>query len=324
MTRRFVKELEDGESLDQVFIASEKQLRPNRQGNLYLQVRLSDRTGSMTSMLWNAEQRDFERFNNGDFVRVKGTAQLYNGGMQIIAKYFEAVDQSTVDDSDFITLATKEVDEMVAEVGNMLRSMRSFPLRNLAECFLVDDELMNKLRRAPAGVKNHHAYQGGLLQHVKSLMNLAKVTTPLYENVDDDIVLMGAFLHDIGKIDELTYSPDLGYSDSGQLIGHLVQGVGILEKKIDETNRQTDEPFPQDLALQLKHIIVSHHGPAEYGSPKVPMTLEAVMLHYLDNIDAKMATITQLIEEDANPGSRWTVYHPHMGRKIFKGNSDPA
>jgi 3'-5' exoribonuclease len=320
MTRRFVKELGDGESFDQVFLASEKQLRPNRQGNLYLQVRLSDRTGSMTAMLWNAEQRDFERFNNGDFVRVKGTAQLYNGGMQIIAKYFEQVDSSGVEEGDFITLATQELDEMVSEVSGMLRGMKNFPLRNLAECFLVDDTIMNKLRRAPAGVKNHHAYQGGLLQHVTSLMRLAAATTPLYDNVNDDIVLMGAFLHDIGKIDELTYSPDLGYSDSGQLIGHLIQGVGILEKKIEETDRQSDEAFPEDLALHLKHMIVSHHGPAEYGSPKVPMTLEAVMLHYLDNIDAKMATITQLIEEDANPNSRWTVYHPHMGRKIFKGS----
>ena len=319
MTRRFVKELGDGSSIDEVFLASEKQLRPNRQGNLYLQVRLSDRTGSMTAMLWNAEQRDFDRFENGDFVRIKGTAQLYNGGMQIIAKYVEQVDSATVDETDFITLATRELDELVADVSEMLRGMKSFPLRNLAECFLVDEQLMNKFRRAPAGVKNHHAYQGGLLQHVNSLMKLAKATTPLYANVDDDIVLMGAFLHDIGKIDELTYSPDLGYSDSGQLIGHLIQGVGILEKKIEETNRQSEEAFPEDLGLQLKHMIVSHHGPAEYGSPKVPMTLEAVMLHYLDNIDAKMATITQLIEEDSNPNSRWTVYHPHMGRKIFKG-----
>ncbi len=268
MTRRFVKELGDGSSIDEVFLASEKQLRPNRQGNLYLQVRLSDRTGSMTAMLWNAEQRDFDRFENGDFVRIKGTAQLYNGGMQIIAKYVEQVDSATVDETDFITLATRELDELVADVSEMLRGMKSFPLRNLAECFLVDEQLMNKFRRAPAGVKNHHAYQGGLLQHVNSLMKLAKATTPLYANVDDDIVLMGAFLHDIGKIDELTYSPDLGYSDSGQLIGHLIQGVGILEKKIEETNRQSEEAFPEDLGLQLKHMIVSHHGPAEYGSPR--------------------------------------------------------
>lgn len=319
MSRRFVKELGDGESIDQVFLASEKQLRPNRQGNLYLQVRLSDKTGSVTAMMWNAEQRDFERFNNGDFVRIKGTAQLYNGGMQIIAKHFEMVAAHLVDEGDFITLATKELDDLVNTASQMLRGMKNYPLRNLAECFLIDEQLMNKLRRAPAGIKNHHAYQGGLLQHVVSLMKLAAATTPLYDNVDDDVVLMGAFLHDIGKIDELTYSPDLGYSDSGQLLGHLIQGVGILEKKVEETKTQTGEPFPEDLELHLKHLIVSHHGPAEYGSPKVPMTLEAIMLHYLDNIDAKLATVTQLIEEDANPNSRWTVYHPHMGRKIFKG-----
>ncbi len=319
MSRRFVKELSDGESVDQVFLASEKQLRPNRQGNLYLQVRLSDKTGSTVAMLWNAEQKDFDRFNNGDFVRVKGTSQLYNGGMQIIAKHFEQVDSARVEEGDFITLSTRELDGLINSVAEMLRGMKNFPLRNLAECFLIDNEFMNKLRRAPAGVKNHHAYQGGLLAHVNSLMKLAAVTSPLYENVDNDLVLMGAFLHDVGKIDELTYSPDLGYSDSGQLVGHLIQGVSILERKIAEVNQMNEEAFPEDLGLQLKHMIVIHHGPPEFGSPKVPMTLEAIMLHYLDNIDAKMAAVTQLIEEDANPDSKWTVYHPHMGRKIYKG-----
>ncbi len=324
MDRRFVKELGDGEAIDQIFLVSEKQLRPNRQGNLYLQVRLSDKTGSMNAMLWNAQEKDSKRFNNGDFVRVKGTAQLYNGGMQIIAKAFDQVDSATVDESDFITLSTKELDEMISFIDRSLRGMSNFPLRSLAEHFLIDAELMSKLRRAPAGIKNHHAYQGGLLEHVTSLMRLAQAVTPLYENVDDDLVLFGAFLHDIGKIDELTYSPDLGYSDEGQLIGHLVQGVGILDKKIAAANSQTPDTIPESLGLHLKHMIVSHHGPAEYGSPKQPMTLEAIMLHYLDNIDAKMAAVTQLIEEDPNPKSNWTVYHPNMGRKFFKGGSLPG
>ncbi len=319
MTRRFVKELGDGEAIDQIFLVSEKQLRPNRQGNLYLQVRLSDKTGSMNAMLWNAQESDSQRFANGDFVRVKGTSQLYNGGMQIIAKAFEQVDAATVEEGDFITLSTKELDNMVSFIDRSLRGMSNFPLRNLAEHFLIDEELMSKLRRAPAGVKNHHAYQGGLLEHVTSLMRLAAAVTPLYENVDDDLVLFGAFLHDIGKIDELTYSPDLGYSDEGQLIGHLVLGVNILEQKIAAANAQTPDSIPESLGLQLKHMIVSHHGPAEYGSPKLPMTLEAIMLHYLDNIDAKMAAVTQLIDEDPNQKSNWTVYHPNMGRKFFKG-----
>jgi 3'-5' exoribonuclease len=130
---------------------------------------------------------------------------------------------------------------------------------------------------------------------------------------------MGAFLHDSGKIRELTYSPDLGYSDAGQLLGHLVQGVSMLDEMIAETEKQANEPFPADLANQLRHMIVSHHGQYEFGSPKLPMTLEAITLHHLDNLDAKIHSVSKLIEEDANKSSPWTVYHPSIGRKIYKG-----
>ena len=130
---------------------------------------------------------------------------------------------------------------------------------------------------------------------------------------------MGAFLHDSGKIDELTYERDLGYSDEGQLIGHLVMGAMLVEKKVDELNAAGGEPFPVELALRLKHMILSHHGKYEFGSPKVPMTLEAIALHYLDDLDAKVQNFRQLMSEDANADSPWTIYHPNLGRKLFKG-----
>ena len=151
-------------------------------------------------------------------------------------------------------------------------------------------------------------------------MEVCHLVAPRYENLDADLLLMGAFLHDTGKIRELTYSPDLGYSDSGQLLGHLVQGVMVLDEMIAETNKQSDEKFPEELANQLKHMIVSHHGQYNYGSPKLPMTLEAITLHYLDSLDAKIHSVSQLIEEDVNKDSPWTVYHPSMGVKIYKGS----
>ncbi|MFK7769787.1 MAG: 3'-5' exoribonuclease YhaM family protein [Mariniblastus sp.] len=320
MSRRFVKELSDGEAVDQVFIASEKQLRTNRNGNLYLQVRLSDKTGSITAMLWNAHQKHYDGFNNGDFVRAQGSAQLYNGNMQVLLKQVDPSDGKGVDESDFITLSTVDVEQMVARVGELLRGMSNVHLRNLAECFLVDEKFMKGFRSAPAGVKNHHAYQGGLLEHVLSLMEVCHLVGPRYQQVDQDILLMGAFLHDIGKIRELTYSPDLGYSDGGQLIGHLVLGVSILDEIIAETVKQSGEEFPEDLANQLRHMIVSHHGQYEFGSPKLPMTLEAITLHYLDSLDARINSVTQLIEEDVNKDSPWTVYHPGLGIKIYKGS----
>ncbi len=319
MTRRFVNELADGENLDQVFLASEKQLRTNRNGNLYLQLRVSDRTGSLTAMLWNAQQKHFDGFENGDFVTIKGAAQVYNGTMQVLAREVKKASSDGIEEADFITLSTQKLETMVARVAEILRSLKNEHLRNLAECFLVDEEFMSMLKRAPAGVKNHHAYHGGLLEHMLSLMEVALLVAPRYPKLDEDMLVFGTFLHDLGKIRELTYSPDLGYSDQGQLLGHLVQGVVILDQKLAETEKQSGNPFPNDIADQLRHMIVSHHGTLEFGSPKVPMTLEAVALHYLDSLDAKLHSFQQLIEDDVNPSSPWTVYHPSIGRKIFKG-----
>ena len=320
MSRRFVKELSDGETIDQVFLASEKQLRTNRNGNLYLQLRLSDKTGSMTAMLWNAQQKHFDCFDNGDFVKIKGTSQLYNGAMQVLAKQVEKSDGQGVDEADFITLSNESVEKLIARVGEMLRAMHNVHLRNLAECFLVDEAFIKGLRTAPAGVKNHHAYHGGLLEHIVSLMEVCLLVAPRYAQLDADLLLFGAFIHDIGKIRELTYSPDLGYSDAGQLIGHLVQGVSMLDEMILETEKQSEEDFPADLANQLRHMVVSHHGQYEYGSPKLPMTLEAITLHFLDSLDARIHNVSQLIEDDVNKDSPWTVYHPSLGRKIYKGS----
>lgn len=319
MSRRFVKELSDGESIDQVFLASEKQLRTNRNGNLYLQVRLSDKTGSITAMLWNANQKHADSFENGDFVRVQGTSQLYNGGMQVLAKQVDKTSSDNVDEADFITLSTGDVDQMVARVGELLRGMKNVHLRNLAECFLIDESFMGEFRTAPAGIKNHHAYHGGLLEHVLSLMELCTIVAPRYPKLDADILMMGAFLHDIGKIRELTFHPDLGYSDAGQMIGHLVLGVGMLDEMIVASDRQTEDSIPVELANQLRHLILSHHGQYEFGSPKLPMTLEAITLHFLDSLDAKIHGVSQLIEDDVNKSSPWTVYHPSLGRKIYKG-----
>jgi len=320
MSRRFVKELSDGETIDQVFLASEKQLRTNRNGNLYLQLRLSDKTGSITAMLWNAQQKHFDGFSNGDYVRIKGTSQLYNGGMQVLAKQVDKSDGQGIDEEDFITLSNESVEKLVARVAELLRAMRNVSLRNLAECFLVDEIFMKGLRTAPAGVKNHHAYHGGLLEHIVSLMEVCHLVAPRYPDLDADILLFGAFVHDMGKIRELTYSPDLGYSDQGQLIGHLVQGVSMLDEMIVETEKQSGEDFPEELANHLRHMIVSHHGQYEYGSPKLPMTLEAIALHFLDSLDARIHNVSQLISEDVNKDSPWTVYHPSIGRKIYKGS----
>ena len=319
MSRRFINMLADGEAVDQVFLASEKQLRTNRNGNLYLQLRLSDKTGSVTAMLWNAHQRHFDGFENGDYVQVQGTAQLYNGNMQVLAKQVDRCVNPEIDESDFVTLSHVQLENILGRIREILRDVKEPSLVNLIDTSFADDDFMAKLRMAPAGIKNHHAYQGGLAEHILSLLELCLVVGPRYPRINLDLLIVGAFFHDIGKLDELTYTPDLGYSDSGQLIGHLVQGVQILDRLIAKSESLTGESFPQDLGNQLRHMIVSHHGSLEFGSPKVPMTLEALMLHYLDTLDAKIHHFEKMIDEDANKDSSWTVYHPNIGRKIYKG-----
>ena len=322
--RRYVNQLGERESIDQVFLVADKQLRANRNGNLYLQLRLNDKTGSLTGMLWNATDQIFNSVATGNYLRVSGTTQVYNGQMQMIITRVEPADPRQVDEQDFVTVSSEEIDKLAARLAELLRGVKNVHLRSLAECFLADDEFMGKFTSAPAGIKNHHAYKGGLLAHVVSLMESCRVIAPLYPDLDGDLLLLGAFLHDAGKIDELTYDREFGYSDEGQLIGHVVMILSTVEDKVAESERMAGERFPPELMLRLKHLIISHHGEYQYGSPKLPMTLEAIALHLLDNLDAKLYSVAQIMKEDVGSESAWTSYNQSLGRKFFKGSGDKA
>ncbi len=318
-TRRFVSQLGDKENVSQIFLLSDKQLRPNRNGNLYLQADLSDRSGTIPARMWNASEQDYRGVDNGDFVHVEGATQLFQGNMQLIASSIRRADPGDVDEEDFLTLPGEAIDRLAHRLAEILRGVRRPNLRNLAECFLMDDAFMAKFTKAPAGVKNHHAYPGGLLDHVVGLLELVLRVGELYPQIDGEMLLLGAFLHDMGKIDELVYERDMAYSDAGQLLGHIILAISLLDEKIREAERLSGEPFPDETAIALKHMIASHHGQYEFGSPKLPMTLEAVALHHLDNLDAKIHSFHQLMRDDPNFDSPWTLYHANLGRKLYKG-----
>jgi len=319
MARRFINQLGSQEHINQVFLAAQKQLRPNRNGNLYLQVDLSDRSGSIGGRMWNAGDADYRGFDDGDFVHVEGTTQLFQGAMQLIVTAIHKARPEEVEEADFMPLTPADIDKLAGRLTQHLRGLKDPALRTLGECFLVDAEFMKKFCRCPAGVKNHHAYVGGLLHHVVQLMDVVSAVAPLYPQLDRDLLVFGAFVHDMGKIDELSYDRGFAYTDEGQLIGHLVTAVGSVERKAAEAEKLSGEPFPVETLLRLKHMIVSHHGEYEYGSPKLPMTLEAVALHLLDNLDAKLHSFHLLIRDDPNLDSPWTTYYPNLGRKFFKG-----
>ena len=319
MARRFVSDLGHQENISQIFLASQKQLRPNRNGNLYLQVELSDRTGAITARMWNATDADQRAFEDGDLVHVEGATQVYQGGLQLIATSICKARPEEVDLADFMTLSPADVDRLAVRLAEQLRSMLDVHLRNLAECFLADDEFMRRLARSPAGVKNHHAYPGGLLEHVVNLMEVADSIAQHYPILNRDLLLTGVFLHDMGKIEELKSDHGFAYTDAGQLLGHVVLAISMLDSKLSQAEELAGEPMPEETVLRLKHMIISHHGEYEYGSPKLPMTLEAIALHQLDNLDAKLHNFHQLMRDDANIESAWTQYQQNLGRKLFKG-----
>lgn len=318
MGRQYINQFSEGESINQVFVANGKQLRPNRQGNLYLQLTLSDKSGSVNAMQWNANQSVYDSFENGDYVIIKGTTQLFNGNLQIIVQQLKKADESRVDEADFVTLTNENIGQLIVQLRQFVDSISHPQLQSLCQQYLNSKDIMEKFSQAPAGVKNHHAYQGGLLDHVVSLMELAESVVQHYPEVDRDLVLAGVLLHDLSKTDELAYERSLEYTDEGQLVGHLVMGVELLGKQIDQWEANQGTTFPNDIAIQLKHMIVSHHGQYDFGSPKLPMTLEALVLHMIDNLDAKVHQFSHAMDSEANPGDNWTPFIPTLGRKLYK------
>ena len=318
MGRQYINQFSEGESINQVFVANGKQLRPNRQGNLYLQLTLSDKSGSVNAMQWNANQSVYDSFENGDYVVIKGTTQLFNGNLQIIVQQLKKADESRVDEADFVTLTNENIGQLIVQLRQFVDSISHPQLQSLCQQYLDSKDIMEKFSQAPAGVKNHHAYQGGLLHHVVSLMELAESVVQHYPEVDRDLVLAGVLLHDLSKTDELAYERSLEYTDEGQLVGHLVMGVELLGKQIDQWEANQGTTFPNDIAIQLKHMIVSHHGQYDFGSPKLPMTLEALVLHMIDNLDAKVHQFSHAMDSEANPGDNWTPFIPTLGRKLYK------
>ena len=319
MPRRLITELPPQTQVDQIFLATHKQLRPNRNGQLYLQVELADKSGIITGRLWNASDEDYGAFDDGDYVRVEGHTQLYSGSMQIIISAIERADPRTVDESEFQVLAKNDFVRLEAELGTILGTIRSAPLRALADEILADASLMAAFKRTPAGVKHHHAYAGGLLDHVVNLLRLADRVAPLYPALDRDLLLVGVLVHDIGKVRELESLQGFSYTDEGQLLGHVLLGLEIVDAKIRAIEARTGQRFAPEAAVRVKHMVASHHGQYEFGSPKLPMTLEAVALHHLDHLDAKMAGTIQLLQNEATAEDGWTQYQQSQGRKFFRG-----
>ena len=319
MVRVFVKELKDGDSVNEIFLLADKQLRANRNANLYLLATLRDRTGIVSGLMWNVGEEMVQNVSAGDYVRVRGKVQLYQGGLQMIMTHIDHVPRSSCDEEDFQVQSQANAAPLLARLKELLTSLRCAQLLTLAQCFLDDEALVTGLCAAPAGVKAHHAYMGGLIEHVVSMSEVADRICVLYPALNRDLLLLGVLLHDLGKVRELSWDPTLAYTDEGQLLGHINIAIEILNEKLVNAASRLGKPLDQEIVLRLKHMILSHHGTREFGSPTVPMTPEAIALHHIDNLDARLHEFTRAIEDDLNADSAWTPFNPRNDRKLFKG-----
>lgn len=321
MARRFVNQLKDGELVEEVYFVCDRQLRANRNAALYLSIDLRDRTGVINGRLWNVTETGCEGIQSGGFVRIRGKVQVFQGSLQLILSHVMPVKPDGLDPADFEESPSQNVEALLVELRQVLGTMSRASMQALMQSFLDDEALMQALATMPAGVKAHHAYRGGLLEHIVTLSRMATRACDVYPQLDRDLLLAGVFLHDIGKLRELSCESGFLYTDEGQLLGHLVIGVEMLSDKIRVVEQQTGTPFPEELTLRLKHLILSHHGSYEFGSPRLPMTPVAMALHLLDNLDAKIHEFTQVIAADPNSSSHWTLFQPRLDRKLFKGMS---
>ncbi len=314
MKSLYAADIHDNQPVDTLFLVASKNHGVTRTGISYLTLKLLDRSGEIEGRVWERADDLGRGFDKNDFVRVRGQATLYQGKVQIRVQDVMRVDEKNVTAEDYLPKSALDPDLMLAELQEILRGIKNPHLLALAEAFFADAEAMDLFKRAPGAKTIHHPYLHGLLEHTLSLLKLIGKVVENYKGVDVDLLLMGGFLHDIGKIYEFSFHRALDYTDKGQLLGHLVMEIEMVGKKI-----ALIPGFPEELAMLVKHLLVSHHGAYEFGSPKLPQTLEAVMLNALDDLDGKIQAIQGLPEKE--DGAKWTAFHRAYGRSFYRGSA---
>ena len=294
------------------YVVSNKQIKSKKSGEPYLDLTLMDRTGTIQAKMWDNVEECAYAFDQDDIVKIKGLVNKYNQRWQLTIHKIRKMDEAEIDFSDYLPKTSKDIDQLWRTLGEFVASIGEPHLRRLLELFMADPDVARAYRNAPAAKTMHHAFIGGLLDHVVSLMHSCDLVAPNYAFINRDLLLTGAFLHDIGKVHELSYARSFGYTTEGQLLGHLIIDLEMLHAKLAEI-----PGFPAQLKILVEHLIISHHGQYEFGSPKLPMFPEALMLHYLDDMDSKMEAMRAQFERDAELDSPLTGYNSALARPLL-------
>ncbi len=302
----------ENEVITSSFVVTSKQVKPKKTGEPYLALTLADRTGQIEAKMWDNVEDALNAFEQDDFLKVKGLLNKYKNRFQITIHKLRRLLDSEVDFSDYLPKTTKDIGQLWQTLAGFVSTFQDPHLKALVEAFMSDPEIAEAYRNAPAAKTLHHAYIGGLLDHVVSLFRSCDLICRNYPQINRDLLLTGAFLHDIGKIHELTYIRSFSYSTRGQLLGHMVIELEMLHAKLAQL-----PDFPEELKILVEHLIISHHGEYEFGSPKLPMFPEALMLHYLDDLDSKMESMRAHFEREIGSEGPWTGYNSSLGRPLL-------
>jgi 3'-5' exoribonuclease len=294
------------------FVVVSRQVKPKKSGEPYLALTLGDRSGHLEAKMWDNVEDAIDAFDQDDFVKVKGLINKYKNRFQLTIHKLRRLGESEVDFADYLPKTRKDIGELWQTLAGYVATFQDPHLKALVEAFMADADIAEAYRNAPAAKTLHHAFIGGLLEHVVSLFRSCDLMCRNYPQVNRDLLLTGAFFHDIGKIHELTYNRSFSYTTRGQLLGHMIIELEMLQEKLPQV-----PGFPESLKMLVEHLIISHHGQYDFGSPKLPMFPEALMLHYLDDLDSKMEAMRAQFERGGETEGAWTGYNPSLGRPLL-------
>ena len=312
MKNTFVKDLVADQPITSFFLVHEMEIRSTAAGKAYLRMELGDRSGTVESRMWDQFESYAKDVHRDDFVKVQGRVELYRNKFQLVLQQFRLAKPEEIELGDFLPHTPYNVDELFQQLLAHIAEIKNPWLKQLATSIFSDPQIIVRFKRAPAAKVMHHAYLGGLLEHVVGLGALAKHIAAHYPELDVDLLLIAALLHDVGKLDELCYERAVGYTTEGQLLGHIVMELGTVSKAMDSI-----EGFPPKLKTVVQHILISHHGEYEFGSPKLPMIREALVFHYLDDLDSKLAAVRAALAIPSGEDD-WSAYSGALGRKFLR------
>lgn len=312
MKINFVAEFKPETVVRSTFLVHVKERKTAANGSPYLDLSLRDSTGLIGAKIWDCDRFNLE-FEVGDVVHVDGTVEEYRGALQLRIRKISKCAPEEFDLRDYLPRSQRDPEALYAALQARLRVMPDGPLRTLLLSVIEDPEIADKFKLAPAATSYHHAFLGGLLEHVSSLLGLGDKICDHYDSLDRDMVVAGLVLHDLGKIEELNFTRGFAYTTRGQLVGHITIGLEIVSEKM-----RLIPDFPAALRDRIEHIMLSHHGKPEFGSPKEPAFPEALVVHYLDDLDSKLESMRAQFVSDKDRAGEWTSRNRALGRELLK------